>query len=407
MPREKQSRKDPEHFGTSWGVERILILAGQVTALGVYGASLLYLPELRQLPALIPYTLLYVAFGLGASWDPPAEAPAWQHGSLMLVRAALVSAIFLLAGEAIGLIPILYFIIVPHSYFVLPLRRAVAFTLLCLALLFLGFLLVGGVQMALALLPPYAGGLLFFAAASAALMQQGRERERAEQLLAALEEAHRRLQEYATQVEALAVVEERNRLAREIHDSLGHFLTAITRQLEVAGKLLPAQPERAGESIAKAEELARESLAEVRCSVAALRSSPLDTAALDQAIAELVEQVRAGGISATLSTAGEPYALSTAANLTLYRAAQEGLTNVSKHAKASAVVVDLTYEPQQVSLTITDNGVGGRRSTGDGYGLLGLRERLALLGGSLEAGDRDEGGFRLCLVVPRQGRADE
>jgi len=202
------------------------------------------------------------------------------------------------------------------------------------------------------------------------------------------------------------VAEERNRLAREIHDSLGHYLTIITVQLEAAGKLFATRPGRAAESIAKAEGLARESLAEVRRSVAALRASPLDTAALGEAIGEVVENLRASGIATTLTIEGKIHPLPTQTKTALYRAAQEGLTNVRKHASASAAQVVLTYEPERVVLTISDNGVGRRGEETEGFGLLGLRERVVLLGGSLEASDRPEGGFRLRVEVPVEEQDD-
>jgi signal transduction histidine kinase len=400
MPGLGRTNKTKRYGSTSWPVGRILTLAGLGTVAGVYAASLAFLPGLRQMGQLVPYTALIVAFALTISFDAPHDASLFHRIGLMLLRSGLAFVTYLLVGGSIGLIPVLYFIVVPAGYFDLPLRLAGAFTLLCLALMFLGFVLVTGFPTALSLMLPYAGGVLFFAAASGALVQQGRERQRAEDLLSDLEAAHHKLQDYATQVEALAVAEERNRLAREIHDSLGHYLTAITRQLEVASKLVSQQPGRAAESIAKAEELARQSLGEVRRSVAALRTSPVDAAALEEAIGSLVDDVRAGGISASYVTVGDVYSLSTAQKLALYRAAQEGLTNVCKHAKASACEIELAYEPNQVTLSIVDNGIGQRTTPGSGFGLLGLRERLALLGGSLEAGDRSEGGFRLRVVVP-------
>jgi signal transduction histidine kinase len=400
MPSVARDRTPDDRSPQSPFTGRALTIIGLVTVASVYVASLLFLPNLRQPDRLVPYTALIAVFGLSVSFDLPAGSPLWQRIVLVLIRGGLAFATCSYSGGSIGLVPALYFIVVPSSYFDLPFVLAGAFTLLCTGLMFLGFLVGRSLSDALSMLLPYTGGMAFFAAASTALVQQARERERAEGLLSDLEAAHQKLREYANQVEALAVAEERNRLAREIHDSLGHYLTAITRQLEVAGKLVDQQPDRAAESIAKAEELARESLGEVRRSVAALRTSPVDAAALEEAIGSLVDDVRAGGISASYATLGDGYPLSTAQKLALYRAAQEGLTNVCKHAKASACQIELAYEPDQVTLTIVDNGIGQRGTPESGFGLLGLRERLALLGGSLEAGDRPEGGFCLRVVVP-------
>jgi signal transduction histidine kinase len=317
--------------------------------------------------------------------------------------------IALIVSRGTDSLAILYFIVVPMAYLSFNFIQASGLTLLCLSALFLSYLIVADVGEALALLLPYGGGFAFFAAASTALVQQQKDRQRAEQLLVELEDAHHQLRSYAAQIEALAVAEERNRMAREIHDSLGHYLTATTMQLQVAGKLVAQEPERAAASIAKAEEMARASLSEVRRSVAALRAAPVDTTALDDAIDELVQNLHDGGIVTTFTTKGKSRSLPIQTKTALYRAAQEGLTNVRKHANASAVEIELAYEPEQVTLTIADNGTGQRGAESEGFGLLGLRERVTLLGGALEAGDDPEGGFRVHIAVPLQAeeRKDE
>jgi signal transduction histidine kinase len=385
--------------------ERILFIAAYVTTAAIYAVALLAAPELRQPATWLPLTVLFVAFALTIPFIPGDNAPLWRRGGHSLLQAGLIFAI-VLVGRGGGYFPILYFIAIPSAYLTLTFRQASGFTLLCAGALFLDYLLLSDLETALGMLFSYGGGFVFFIAVSVSLIQQQQERQRAERLLAELEAAHRRLQAYAVQVEALAVAEERNRLAREIHDSLGHYLTTITVQLEAAGKLIAARPERAAEAVATAQGLAREGLAEVRRSVAALRASPLDTAELGEAIGKVVESLRVSGIATTLTIEGETHPLPIQTKTALYRAAQEGLTNVRKHASASAVQVTLAYEPERVMLTISDNGIGRRGEETEGFGLLGLRERVALLGGSLEAGDRPEGGFRLRVVVPTEEQDD-
>jgi signal transduction histidine kinase len=385
--------------------ERFLFIAAYVTTAAIYAVALLAAPELRQSAVWPAFTALFAVFALTISFMPDANGPLWQRGGLLLLQAGLIFAI-LLVGRGDRYLPILYFIVVPAAYLSLTFRQASGFTLLCAGALFLDYLLLSDVGTALAMLLSYGGGFIFFIAISVSLIQQQQERQRAERLLAELEAAHRQLQAYAVQVEALAVAEERNRLAREIHDSLGHYLTTITVQLEAARKLIATRPERAAEAVAKAQYLAREGLAAVRRSVAALRASPLDTAALGEAIGEVMGNIRATGIATTFTIEGEPCPLPIQTKTALYRAAQEGLTNVRKHASASAVQVALAYESERVVLTISDNGTGRRGEQAEGFGLLGLRERMALLGGSLEAGDRPEGGFRLRVEVPVKERDD-
>ncbi|RLC60931.1 MAG: sensor histidine kinase [Chloroflexota bacterium] len=383
----------------------LLLIAAYLTTAAIYAVALVAAPELRQPIRWIPFTALFAAFALSIHFMPRPHAPLWQRAGYPLLQTSLIFAI-VLAGRGETFLPILYFIVIPSAYLSLTFRQASAFTLLCIGALFLDYLLVSDVETALVILLPYGGGFIFFIAVSVSLIQQQRERQRAERLLAELEAAHRQLQAYAIQVKALAVAEERNRLAREIHDSLGHYLTIITVQLEAAGKLIAMQPERAAESIATAQRLARESLAEVRRSVATLQASPLDTATLGEVIGEVVENFRASGIATAFTVEGEARPLPIQIKMALYRAAQEGLTNVCKHASASAVQVTLTYEPERVALTISDNGTGQRGEESRGFGLSGLRERMALLGGSLEAGDCPDGGFRLRVEVPVEERDD-
>src|SRR5205085_6155620 len=137
--------------------------------------------------------------------------------------------------------------------------------------------------------------------------------------------ANRRLREYAAQVEELATTKERNRLAREIHDSLGHYLTVVNVQIAAAQTLLAHDQPRALDHLCKAQLLTQEGLAEIRRSVAALRASPIESRPLAEALAMLVEQWNAAGLSVSLTVDGTIRSLTPQANLTLYRAAQESL----------------------------------------------------------------------------------
>jgi signal transduction histidine kinase len=381
------------------GGGRLLLGVAYLTTAAIYVAYLVRMSGSSQPAVWIIVTVLFGFFALSIYFFGKFFEHYWRRLAILLFQIFLVFTIAII-GEEVGILPILYFIVVPMAYLSFSFIQASGLALLCLGALFLSALIKADAGEALALLLPYGGGFAFFAAISSALIQQQKDRQRAEQLLAELEDAHQQLRAYAAQVEALAVAEERNRLAREIHDSLGHYLTAMTMQLQAAGKLVVKDPERAAESIAKAEEMARESLAEVRRSVSALRSSPVDSASLNDAIGELIQKLREGGIAVSFTIQGISRVLPIQVKTVLYRAAQEGLTNVRKHANASAVEIELAYGPEQVTLTICDNGVGQRGQTGQGFGLLGLNERLAILGGSLQAGDLSEGGFRLRVLVP-------
>ena len=246
----------------------------------------------------------------------------------------------------------------------------------------------------------FAAGVLFVVVFSYLTLREEQARKEVERLLAELQEANDQLRQYALQVEELATVKERNRLAREIHDSLGHYLTVINVQVQGALAVLETDPARAKSALQKAQTLSQEGLAEVRHSVAALRTTPTENRTLAEALAELVEENRAAGIVTQLTLLGDDRTLAPSTALTLYRAAQEGLTNVRKHARASRVDLTLDYrQPGQVQLIIQDNGVGGQ-APGNGFGLLGIRERVQLLQGEMAVETDHRQGFRLSIRLP-------
>jgi signal transduction histidine kinase len=241
---------------------------------------------------------------------------------------------------------------------------------------------------------------VFFVAVFAQMrLNEQQARERAEQLMAELEKANVQLASYATQAEELAVIQERNRLAREIHDNLGHTLTIVNVQIEAATVVMNSEPERALDALSKAQALARKGLNQVRESVASLRESPVSNRSLSEAIGPLVQEVQSTGIVTEFKVIGKPQTLENKVALALYRAAQEGLTNVCKHARASRVDVLLDFKPGQVRLEVKDNGVGATETAG-GFGLLGIRERMRLLGGKLEIRTGAGKGFWLMASVP-------
>jgi len=216
----------------------------------------------------------------------------------------------------------------------------------------------------------------------------------------ALAQANQLLRDHAVQVEELATTKERNRLAREIHDSLGHYLTVVNVQIGAAQAILELDRQRALDHLSNAQALTQEGLAEVRHSVAALRASPIESRPLPEALAKLTEQWNAAGLRAKFVVAGIIRPLTLQVNLTLYRAAQEALTNVGKHAHASSVELHLDYSDERlIRLRIKDDGLGSANSEG-GFGLLGVRERVQLLNGAVHVRSGAGGGFSLEVELP-------
>ena len=254
---------------------------------------------------------------------------------------------------------------------------------------------------------PWLAGLVFIGGMTQLAKREQEARERSDALLTELTAAHRQLQVYAEQVGELATTRERNRLAREIHDSLGHYLTIINVQLETALALRPRDDVRADRAVGEAKRLASEALADVRRSVAALRPSALDLLSISEAVAAQIADFREhSGLAVELAIEGDERRCSQATGLALYRAVQEGLTNIRKHAAARHVAVRLHFGPATTVLTVTDDGRGlpafprsGSAAEG-GFGLEGLRERMALLGGTSDLGPGPDGGTVLRVAIP-------
>lgn len=241
---------------------------------------------------------------------------------------------------------------------------------------------------------------VFYAVMIISVLYFGRIIEREEEAHAVLDEANRKLTEYASQAEELAAAKERNRLAREIHDNLGHYLTAVNMQIEAAMALMESDGDRAKQSLERAQSLTKEGLAEVRRAVAAMRAAPIEARPLHEAIQMLVEEQQATGITTYYQIEGSIRPCSAQTELALYRIAQEGLTNIRKHAQASRADLILDYcKPNAIQIRLQDDGIGSN-NTDSGFGLLGVRERVKLLGGNLEIKTTPGQGFVLQVELP-------
>jgi signal transduction histidine kinase len=203
----------------------------------------------------------------------------------------------------------------------------------------------------------------------------------------------------AAQVEELAVTRERNRIARDIHDSVGHYLTVVHVQIEAARAIAAAEPARADECLVRAKELAREGLTELRRSVSMLRGGAVGERPFGVALSSLVDECKDGGLDATLAIEGTPRPLPPAIEFALFRVAQEALTNVKRHAQAHHVRCALRYDPDQVQVRIEDDGVGAA-SPADGFGLVGVRERVQAVGGTVAVRTAAGQGFAIDVRVP-------
>ena len=202
--------------------------------------------------------------------------------------------------------------------------------------------------------------------------------------------------------------EERVRIARDLHDVVGHSVSVMTVQASGVRRLLRPEQEREREALLIVEQTGREALAEMRRLVGVLRR-PEEAPALApqpslQHLDKLVDQVRESGLTVGLTVEGEPESLSASVDLAAYRLVQEGLTNTLKHAKAQRAEVFVRYGNGEVEVVVADDGNGTGGGDGGGHGLVGLRERIAVAGGELDAGPRTGGGFQVRARLPMNGK---
>lgn len=371
-----------------------------------YAGYFVYYPRFFQPAAMVP-----VSFGLGAIF---AALGVLSSSALDIrpslaktviyytVQCALLTAMVFLSPIR-GFFGIIVLPLASQSIFDLKPRWAVLVTSYLLAMNVALWAIDFGWRSGLEAVVNYSAGFAFTVVFTIITKRAVNARLHAERLQEELAAANELLRENAARTEELATTRERNRLAREIHDGVGHYLTVVKTQLDAAAALIPTQPDQARSAVEKAAKLTHDALEDVRRSVGTLRT---DTAR--PPLADSLRQLAANAEpSPEIHVAGTPRELSATAEHTLFRATQEALTNIRKHAGATAASVTLDFrEPARVRLVVTDNGRGpaGDLSrcglNGGGYGLRGLRERVEIIGGKLETGPKSGGGFALSVEVP-------
>ena len=346
-----------------------------------------------------PHPLLAIALGTTYAahalfslwWLPRQPVPRryWLTAGHVCLQLPLGVLLFGAAHGAVGA-TLLLLVLVSECVLLLPLPAAAVVTAV-VPLVHLGMGWADFARNALGLL-----GAAVFTAVVTALLQQA-QRARAE-----LAEANDLLRGYAAQAAELATTRERNRLARDIHDGLGHHLTVVQMQVQAARAVMGTDPGRADAVLAKAQHQASEALAEVRRSVATLRE-PAARPPLRAALEALTGEAAAAGLDATLEVTGPERPLPQEAEESLFRSAQEGLTNVRKHAGATCARVTLAYGADgTVRLAVRDDGRGLCAPDADRrtFGLVGLRERAARVGGRVTVGPAPGAGTELLVEVP-------
>ena len=206
-----------------------------------------------------------------------------------------------------------------------------------------------------------------------------------------------------------AVSDERARIARELHDSVTHNVNIVVLQAMAASGVLDDDPTRVREPLASIERSAREALAEMRRMLGVLREVDEPLAPVPRGVEDLdalLVGARETGLRVEITVEGTPQRLPSAMSITIYRVVQESLSNVARHAARSRVAVRVRFEAEAVDVSVVDAGASataGPTSTGTGFGLVGMRERVAVFGGTLDASPLEDGGFCVHARLPISG----
>lgn len=248
--------------------------------------------------------------------------------------------------------------------------------------------------------PVFMAGQIFILVFTMMAVSEEKARHEIQEMANELSRANDRLRVYAVQAEELAITKERNRLAREIHDGLGHNLTAINMQVRAAQAVMEKNPQKAINFLQTSESLTQKALEDVRQSVAALRTAPEDALPLPEQVENVLKGLENAGVTGQLDVLGEPRRLSPQASLTIFRAVQESVNNTVKHARANRLIVVMDYrEEQTMKLVVQDDGVGADHLDG-GFGIIGMRERVQLLDGEFRLTTSKGNGFRIEIELP-------
>ncbi len=360
-----------------------------------------FIEQAHPLTALVSGILL--GYGLLLGVEPLiTHQSAWRGHIYLLIQLVLIIVALLLYFE-LDFFAILLMPLAGQATFIFPRRTAALWGVIFLAANLLGQIHQFGWPGGLPFMFLYAAGILFVVAFSLITLGANKSRRRSETLLSELQTAHKLLQSFAGQAEALAIAQERNRLARELHDSVAQTLYGLTLQAEAAARKLAAgQLDKVADDLTFFRDSAQHTLQETRLLIFELRPPILDEVGLMAALQTRLDAVESrSGLVYQLDFA-ELDQLPSNLETGLYRITQEALNNILKHAQARQVTISLTQNGARIRLKIRDDGCGfdptAKRQKG--YGLQSMRERAEQIGGTFILQSKPQDGTTIIVEAP-------
>ncbi|MCD4752234.1 MAG: sensor histidine kinase [Anaerolineaceae bacterium] len=397
--REKENKK-PIHLGNGVDIAFLLVV------LAAYFAIFSSLPTvtISQLITMNVLGISYLLMGIyGYKYILDTDNRLIQFGyfTIQLILGGLIIYLGSTPESEVSLNSLLLLPLAVQSVVMLPQAGMLAVNAFILLLYSISNIKYSGsLSELMNSLPVFFIGQIFIVFFTQIAVTEQNSREEINRLVFELEKANQHLKEYALQVEELAVTRERNRLAREIHDGLGHYLTSIFMQVQAARAMLNIDPVKAADLLEKAQSLSQEALTDVRNSVSTLRSPLLENISLPVALEQLIEQSQFNEIQVKFNVLGEARPISARGTWTIYRTLQEGINNTVKYSMANQLEIILDYQHlEMVSLIINDDGVGTNNLNG-GFGIIGIKERVKLLEGHCKFTSSEGNGFSIQIGIP-------
>ncbi|MBE0685317.1 MAG: sensor histidine kinase [Anaerolineaceae bacterium] len=377
-------------------------LAFAVVVLASYFAMFSSLKEtnLVQLLIMVVLGIAYIAIGIyGYNFASKQKTPNWVL--LYFLVQIPIGSIIVYLGKGSGFSAILLLPLAGHAVVLAPgyWLYLVNFSIV------LGYVwavqqYAGNLSDVWSSLPTILAGLIYIMVFTQMAIDEERSKREVERLVLELEDVNEKLRSYANEVEQLTVIKERNRIAREIHDGLGHYLTTIHMQLQAAQAIIDENPGKAKESIEKARSQSQIALIDVRRSVSTLRYDQNEKETIMDALDRAMRPCDWIGIRSHLEIYGDEKVLHETLKSTIYRIVQETVNNTCKYSKAENYFCQIDYTNiENLSLTIFDDGVGMSEFR-SGYGIQGLIERIELLNGTINLQTFPQKGFRIEIELP-------
>jgi signal transduction histidine kinase len=393
-----QTRLPKNNLRTSGSVD----LAFAIVVLASYFAmfSSLQSPKIFKIIIMVALGIAYISLGIYGYAYCQKRNNLKLTFLYFLVQVVLGSTIVYL-GEGLGFSAILLLPLAGHA---VVMFSGYGLYLIC-GYIVLGYLIAvrfysGGWGSVWPTLPTIIAGLIYIMIFTQMAMDEEISRQRAEKLYDELEEANTKLLKYANEIEELATIQERNRLAREIHDGLGHYLTTILIQLQAAEAILPSDAKKALDAIEKAKDQSKLALIDVRKSVSAFRDDLYTPEDLDTLIKMALEPCKWVEINTDYTRLGEKRNVSNIVKTTVFRIVQETVNNACKYSMAKNYLLTMDYQnADQMRIHISDDGIGSDSPHG-GFGLIGLKERIELINGTIMITTSPNKGFNLEITLP-------